>query len=164
MTASAVDSSASDDSADPDLDAAILAHDQIRLAYIMRNRAVRRRMAILAFSNLMAGPIGLIALGLSSDSYAQRIVALAPIIIPYMLTMAGYVSVYMGVGAFDNRSMLGGMGGGFGGGMYGGGGFGSSSFGGGMFGASPAFSSPLGSVRPRLQKTPTPAGIPSAQI
>lgn len=153
-----------DDASDPELDAAILAHDQLRTMFVLRNRAVRRRMAIIAFVNLIFGVTGLIAFGLSSDAAAQRITMLASIIIAYMFTLAGYVSVYMGVSGFDNRTMLGG------GGMYGGGMGGMGGYGAGF---SPGGYSALRSVSPiaspaaphaPLIKTPVAAGaaIPPA--
>jgi hypothetical protein len=148
-------SSDSDQNADSDpaLDQAILNHDAARQAYILRNRAVRRIMGVATFVVWLAGNVLMISAGLAFDDIARRITALATVIGSFEMAAMGVISMYWGVGAFDNRSMMGG------GGMYGGGMYGSS-FG----GMASGFSSPgMGGLtaRPsgaRLTKTPVAAG------
>ena len=113
---------------DPELDAALLAHDTERAAYIYRRLAIRRRMAVATFLVFLLGGVALIVAGLSSDAVAKRVMELGTIIATFMMALAGIVSMYWGCGAYEQG---GGM---FGGGSrssYGGygGGFGASSFG-----------------------------------
>lgn len=143
-----------DPPADQELDAAILAHDAARSAYIIRNRAFRRRVAVYLLIVFLVGGTAMIGYGLASDAAAKRINEISNVIGTFMLSIAGLLSAYFGAGAFDNRSMLGGgyggMGGGYGAGLYSGG-FGSS-FGG----------SPLGGAR--LTRSAAPIGAPGEPI
>jgi hypothetical protein len=146
------DASGADATADPDLDAAILAHDAAREAYVYRRLAIRRRMAITAFLVLIVGGCALVIAGLSSDAVAQRVNVLGAFIATFTMSLAGIVAAYWGVGAFDSRGMTGG----YGAGMIGGG-FGSPGYGGGF---SPSFgaASSLAAPHARLSKTPVAAG------
>ena len=137
-----------DQGRDPELDAAILAHDQVRTGYILQNRAVRRRMGVACFLFWLVGNCVMLVAGLTSDDIARRIAALASVIGTVEMAAASIIAMYWGAGAFDNRSMMGGgmYGGGMGGGY--GGGYGMS----GGFGASPLGGLPAPGAR--LTKTP----------
>ena len=155
---SSTDTAPDDTGADPDLDAAILAHDARRMAYVYRRLAIRRMMVVTAFLVFVFGGCELIVAGLSSDAVAHRIAELGMIIATFMMSLSGIIAWYWGCGAYEQAGMFGrmmgggyGMGGGFGGGMYGGG----LGMGGGPG------STPLGAaamLHPRLTKTPRPAG------
>lgn len=141
-----------DDGADAALDQALLAHDEVRTAYVLRNRAFRRRVAIYLLIVFLAGGSAMIAYGLLSDAAARRLAEIGNIVGTFMVSIAGLLSAYFGAGAFDNRTM-------YGGGLYGGG----SGMGVGFGGSSPAFGGfNSAALRPRLTKTPTAAGAPPA--
>ena len=109
-----MDNPAGADDAQGDLDAALLAHDANRAAYIYRRLAIRRRMAVATFLVLLVGGVALIIAGLSSDAVAARIMQLSSVIGTFAVTLGGIIAAYWGVGSFDTRTMGGGYGSGYG--------------------------------------------------
>jgi hypothetical protein len=99
---------APDDGADPELDAATLAHDAVRQQYVLAQRAFRRRVAVYLLIVFLIGGSGMIAYGLMSDAAAKRISEISNVIGTFMLSIAGLIAAYFGAGSMDNRSMLGG--------------------------------------------------------
>lgn len=130
-----------DDGADAEVDAAILAHDAARTAYVLRNRAVRRVMGVATFTVWLAGNVLMIGAGLASDTIAHRLVDLIGLIASFNMAAMGVISMYWGVGAFDNRSMMGG----------------------GLYGSYPSYGSPLAGSPGGLSFTRPPLRPPPAE-
>lgn len=113
------------DDSDSDLDASILAADAQREKYVLDRLTVRRRMAIIAFAQFVAGGAAIIIGGLLLPAWAPRIDHMATFLSLYFAALSGIIMAYWGLGSYERNTFggMGGMGSTFGG-QYGGGGYG----------------------------------------
>jgi hypothetical protein len=74
--------------------------------YVYRRLAIRRRMAVSAFIQWIAGNSVLIGACLSFDSVAQRASQVGTIIATWEMACMGIVGWYWGVGAYEHSSFF----------------------------------------------------------
>jgi hypothetical protein len=89
----------------PELDAAILASDRAREAYVMQRLQTRRRMALISFAQLVAGGAAVIIGGLFIPTWAVRIDHMGTFLSLYFSALAAIVAWYWGLGAYERNSM-----------------------------------------------------------
>lgn len=122
---------------EPDLD------KLARAQFTLQRLRTRRRMALIAFIQFTFGGAAVVIGGLWLPGWAEHIDHMSTFLAIYFTSLAGVVSMYWGIGAYEHNTFGGGYGGGFGGGY-------SSGFGG--------YGGPTPSSRPPLVKTPRAAG------
>lgn len=107
---------------DPALDAAILAADKQRESYVLERLNTRRKMAIVAFGQLVFGGAIIIIAGLWVPALAERIDHMGTFLSIYFAALSAIIMAYWGIGSYERNSFggMGGMGSMMGGGSYGG--------------------------------------------
>jgi hypothetical protein len=136
-----------------ELDAAVLAKDQVREAYVLKRLRTRRRMAIIAFAQFIVGGAGLIFAGLFMPGKAELIDHMGAFLSLYFSGLSASVIAYWGLGAMSGSSYSGFGGYGMGQSNYGG----MSSYGGYNSGG---LSQQTPISHPPLVKHPTTVSVP----